>query len=110
MEERESTGLRRSCTCHHSSGWIRSTDSGSPSRGDRLVVSLASVESGKVVFDATLALHRRGLSRAALGRVLWRYPLLTLRISTGIYSQALRLWAKGSPFHAHPERRAPAAV
>ncbi len=74
---------------------------------DRLVVSLASVEDGTVVLDATLALHRREVSPASLGRVLWRYPLLTLRVSTGIYSQALRLWAKGAPFHPHPAHGTP---
>jgi DUF1365 family protein len=42
--------------------------------------------------------------------VLWRYPLLTLRVSMGIYGQALRLLAKGVPFHRHPARRQPVAV
>lgn len=77
---------------------------------DRLVVNLASLEGGHVVFDAALTLRRREVSRASLGRVLWRYPLLTLRVSTGIYSQALRLWAKGAPFHAHPTRHVAAAA
>src|SRR6185503_7756273 len=72
--------------------------------GDRLLVSLASLEGETVVFEATLALRRREVSRATLGRLLWRYPLLTLRVSAGIYRQALRLWAKGAPFHSHPAR------
>jgi uncharacterized protein len=76
--------------------------------GERIVVRLASLEGGRVVFDATLALRRRAISRSALGRVLWRYPLLTLRVSAGIYWQALRLRAKGAPFHSHPGRRPPA--
>ncbi|HLK45455.1 MAG TPA: DUF1365 family protein, partial [Acidimicrobiales bacterium] len=72
--------------------------------GDRLVVSLASLEGGRVVFDATLALRRHELTRASLGRVLWRFPGLTQRVSAGIYWQALRLWAKGTPFYSHPRR------
>jgi len=77
--------------------------------GDSLVVSLASLERGRVVFDATLALRRREVSRASLGRVLWRYPVLTHRVSAGIYWQAVRLRAKGTPLHAHPAPDAAAA-
>jgi DUF1365 family protein len=72
--------------------------------GERIVVRLAAVENGLVVFDATLTLRRRNADRAAMGRVLWRYPLLTLRVSIGIYWQALRLWRKGVRVHAHPRR------
>jgi len=75
--------------------------------GDALVVSVASLERGRVVFDATLALSRREVSRASLGRVLWCYPALTHRVSAGIYWQALRLSAKGTPLHPHPGRRQP---
>lgn len=72
--------------------------------GERLVVSLALLDGDAVTFEATLALQRRAISRKALGRLLWRYPLLTARVSTGIYAQALRLRAKGVPVHAHPDR------
>lgn len=72
--------------------------------GDRLVVHLALLDGEAVAFEATLALRRRPITRAALGRLLWRYPLLTTRVSTGIYTQALRLRAKGLPVHAHPAR------
>jgi DUF1365 family protein len=72
--------------------------------GDRLVVHLAVLEAGDVVFDATLALRRRPISRRALGRVIWRYPLLTLRVSAGIHWQALRLRLKGARFHPHPAK------
>jgi DUF1365 family protein len=76
--------------------------------GERIVVRLAALEQGAVVFDATLWLRRRDATRAAMGRLLWRYPLLTMRVSIGIYWQALRLWSKRAPIHAHA-RRAPAA-
>lgn len=72
--------------------------------GERLVVRLAVLADDAVAFEATLALRRRAISRKALGRLLWRYPLLTARVSTGIYAQALRLRAKGVPVHAHPDR------
>lgn len=53
-------------------------------------------------FDATLALERRPLDSAALRRVLWRYPLMTLKVIGAIHWQALRLWAKRNPVHPHP--------
>ena len=73
--------------------------------GDRLTVRLSLLDGEDVVFDATLALRRRAISRSSLGRVLWRYPLLTMRVSSGIYAQALRLWSKGTPRFPHPARR-----
>lgn len=72
--------------------------------GERLAVHLSLLDGDDVVFDASLTLHRRAISRAALGRVLWRYPMLTVRVSTGIYVQALRLWAKGAPVFRHASR------
>jgi uncharacterized protein len=77
--------------------------------GDQLRVRLALLEGSDVAFDASLVLRRREVTRASLGRILWRYPLLTLRVSTGIYGQALRLLAKGAPIHPHPTRRQPVA-
>jgi DUF1365 family protein len=54
---------------------------------------------------ASMVLRRRPLDRAALARLLWSYPLMTARVSSGIYAQALRLGARRAPFHPHPGRR-----
>jgi DUF1365 family protein len=53
---------------------------------------------------ASMVLRRRPLDRAAMARLLWAYPLMTARVSGGIYAQALRLAAKGATFHRHPRR------
>jgi uncharacterized protein len=68
--------------------------------GELLRVHMESRRGDRVDFDATLALSRRELSPAALVR----YPLMTMRVMTGIYGQAARLKLKGAPYHAHPAR------
>ena len=73
---------------------------------ESLVVHLSTVEAGRTVFDATLSLRRRELGRAALGRLLWSHPAMTVRVSAAIYWQALRLRLRGTPIHRHPARAA----
>ena len=53
---------------------------------------------------ASMVLRRRPLDRAALAHLLWGYPLMTARVSGGIYAQALRLASRRARFHPHPER------
>lgn len=72
--------------------------------GGRLVLGVDDLRDGEQVFSASMVLHRRPADRRSLGRVLWRYPLMTMRVSWGIYRQALALRRKGVPFHPHPDR------
>ncbi len=70
--------------------------------GEDLRVHMEVCDGDVREFDATLALQRRTLDAAGLGRVLWRYPLMTARVIAGIHWQALRLWLKRTPVHDHP--------
>lgn len=48
---------------------------------------------------------RLELAQMTPRRMLWmplRFPFMTLRVSAGIYYQALRLWLKRIPFISHP--------
>jgi len=68
----------------------------------RLNVSIAEILGNERIFDVAMILNRKDLNRGALYRTLVRYPAMTLRISQGIYWQALQLWRKGSRFYGHP--------
>lgn len=73
---------------------------------DDLIVHIDSRREGRTAFDATLSLRRRELSPATAGRLLARYPAMTVQVITRIYWQALRLKLKGAPYHRHPRGEA----
>jgi DUF1365 family protein len=70
---------------------------------ETLSVHIASRRAGATVFDATLALRRRELTRAAIARITLRYPLATVRVLALIYAHALGLKLAGVPVHPHPQ-------
>ena len=76
---------------------------------ERLGIHMHNEERGNQgharVFDATLSLRRREISRGSLAGVLMRYPLMTGRVIGRIHWEAMRLWLKRIPVHRHPARR-----
>lgn len=77
--------------------------------GRRLALQIANEQRGRRVFSASLALERRELTPGALRRNLATGALAPARAVAGIHWQALRLWMRGAPFHAHPSHAAAAA-
>ncbi|UCH22049.1 MAG: DUF1365 domain-containing protein [Deltaproteobacteria bacterium] len=75
--------------------------------GDTLRVHMIDFEKEKKLFDASLQLKKCPMSRQALTRVLIRYPMMTGKVITMIYWQALRLISKRTPFFTHPKKREP---
>ena len=73
--------------------------------GKSLSVHMNNYEKGNKLFDATLTLKRREISSRDLTRVLLAYPLMTFKVTTMIYLQAIRLWSKGALFYVHPSKR-----
>lgn len=63
--------------------------------------------AGEKSFDATLSLRREEISRANARRLALRYPLMSMRVVAGIYTQALRLRLKGAKIHRHPNGAKP---
>mgnify|MGYP002661817036 CR=1 FL=1 len=69
---------------------------------EALRVHMQVDREGRRAFDATLTLLRQPLDGRSLARVLWRHPLMTAQVMTGIHWPALRLWLKRTPVHDHP--------
>jgi len=75
--------------------------------GDIIRVHMIDIEKDKKLFDASLMLKRQPISHKELTRVLLKYPLMTMKVTTMIHFQALRLLLKNTPFFTHPKKRSP---
>ena len=64
---------------------------------------IGSSRAETTVFDATLSLRRRELTRASLARTTARYPFATVRVLALIYVHALGLKLAGAPVHPYPK-------
>ena len=69
--------------------------------GERLGIHMADWQADEKVFDASLSLQRRELSRASLHRYLLSFPWMTGKTLAAIYWQALRLLLKRIPLFSH---------
>jgi len=67
-----------------------------------LAVRIDVQEDGHPDFHATLTARRRPLTATSLCASLVRYPLMPAAVTARIHWQALRLWAKRTPFHPKP--------
>jgi len=76
---------------------------GSP--GERLWVHMENLRQGERVFEATLSLTREPITGPVLARTLARHPLTTVKVTLGIYFEAMRLWLRRATFYAHPGNR-----
>ncbi len=74
---------------------------------ESLRVHMIDYENGEKLFDASLTLSRHEITRRSLTGVLIRYPLMTGKVVTMIYWQALRLILKRMPIITHPKKRKP---
>jgi hypothetical protein len=70
--------------------------------GAQLSVAIVNSRGGERLFDVSLVLKRRELSRWSMLRSLVRHPWMTGRVVQAIYWQAFRLWRKKCPFYPRP--------
>ncbi|HET8978001.1 MAG TPA: DUF1365 domain-containing protein [Solirubrobacteraceae bacterium] len=75
--------------------------------GATLSVHIESRRHDVPVFDATLNLRRRELTRAGAARLVARFPLATVRVLALIYGHALGLRLAGARVHPHPREATP---
>jgi DUF1365 family protein len=68
---------------------------------DSIIVHLENYKDEELHFDATLSLSAVPLPAT---KVFFQFPLMSYKVSAGIYWQAFKLWLKGVPFHSHPKK------
>jgi DUF1365 family protein len=70
--------------------------------GETFLITVIERDQAGAILTATQAQSRVALSDAALARVFFSHPLLTLKVIAGIHFEALRLWAKGLRLQTRP--------
>jgi DUF1365 family protein len=70
-------------------------------RPTELRIAINETEHGSPVLTASLVLRRLPATNRVVGRLLLRYPFVTIKTIGAIYWHALRLWLKGAAFHRH---------
>ena len=73
--------------------------------GKQVSVYMQNIENNSIIFDATLKLQAKPASHLNMSSILLIYPFMTLKVITGIYFQALRLWLKKIPYVKHPSKK-----
>lgn len=73
--------------------------------GERLALALENWRDGTRRFDAHLSFERHAINSASLARVLATDPFATLRVTSLIHWEALKLWRKRAPVYDRPENR-----
>lgn len=76
---------------------------------EKLLVRIKEEDGDGMLLIAEFAADRGDLSDRSLGVALLRHPLMTVKVTAGIYWEALRLWNKGVPIHPHKAAAEPVA-
>jgi len=66
-----------------------------------VVIAIRESEGGAPVLNATFSGRRKDLTDRNLAAAVLRHPLMTLKVVAAIHFEALRLWLKRVPTHAH---------
>ena len=69
--------------------------------GARVAIAIQEEEAGAPILHASFAGERRALTDGALLKMLFAYPLMTLKVVVAIHYEAVRLMLKGVKRHPH---------
>ncbi|MNE72754.1 hypothetical protein D3C80_1687210 [compost metagenome] len=69
--------------------------------GEKVLVRIDETDQDGMLLVASFAAKRQELSDRSLLSAFLRHPLMTLKITAGIYWEALLLWRKGAPIYRH---------
>ena len=73
---------------------------------DRIDVHMRVMRGDAECFSTGMRLTLAEMSTRRMLEMPLRFPFMTLRVTAGIYFQALRLWFKRIPFFSHPDSAA----
>ena len=68
---------------------------------DKTLIHIENRQGEELLFDATLRLKKRPLTKQEISNILKRFPAMTWSIFKGIYFQAFKLFMKKIPFLGH---------
>ena len=69
--------------------------------GEDIAVAIHEEEAGRPILNASFAGERRPLTDSTLLKMLFAYPLMTLKVVVAIHYEAVRLMLKGVRRHPH---------
>ena len=78
--------------------------------GERVMIAINERDGHGPLLVATFSGKRVEISDRRLLSMLFKYPLMTLKVMGGIHWEALRLWMKGVPVHRHRPADIPVAT
>ena len=71
--------------------------------GDDVAVAIHETDKDGTLLFASFSGQHKALSKWAMAKAFFSYPLMTIKVIGGIHWEALKLWRKGVPLVPRPE-------
>lgn len=70
---------------------------------ESLLIKMENFEEDKKFFNAFMRMQRKPMTQWNMFSILVKFPFMTVKVISGIYWQALKLWLKKIPYYSHPK-------